>query len=453
VRPGPVALVGAGLAGSLLGIFLARRGFAPLLYERRPDLRREAIPAGRSINLALADRGIHALARAGVLDAVRPLLIPMRGRCVHDAQGGTALLPYGQNEREVIYSVSRRELNRLLLDEFERRSGSAVRFRHSACELDLAAGVLALRDEHRGASERAAAPLLATDGAGSALREALVRAGVARAREEPLAHRYKELSIPPGPGGAHALDAGALHIWPRGDYMLIALPNTDGSFTATLFLPAEGPESFAALGDPAALRAFFARAFPDALPLLPRLAQEFFANPTGAMATVHCAPWHAGGQVLLLGDAAHAIVPFHGQGMNCAFEDCAAFDALLDLHEEWAPLFAQFERERRPNAEAIAQMALENYVEMRDSVRSPRFQLQKALSLELERRFPDRFVPRYSMVMFHHEIGYAQALERGARQQQILDALTAESLQATDWELARQLCLALPPAAPAPAAG
>jgi len=439
---GRLTIVGAGLAGSLLGIFMARRGFRPELYERRPDMRRATISAGRSINLALADRGIHALERAGVIDEVRPLMIPMRGRMLHDLDGHTSLLQYGQDDREVIYSVSRAELNRRLMTEVERITGTPIRFQQACRGADFATARLRMSDEP--ASREyflEGGPFIATDGASSAVRDAMVDGGLATASEDILPHNYKELTIPAGPDGSHRLDPHALHIWPRGGFMLIALANIEGSFTVTLFLPAEGPESFATLTDAQRVTAFFERHFPDALPLIPTLAEDFFGNPTGSMVTVHCSPWHVDGQALLLGDAAHAIVPFHGQGMNCAFEDCVTFDALLDRHADWPALFAEFERQRRPNAEAIARMAIENYVEMRDSVRSPKFQLQKLLSLELERRFPGRFIPRYSMVMFHHEIPYATAFERGKVQQRILDELTgtADTLGQVDLERARQL--------------
>jgi kynurenine 3-monooxygenase len=442
MRPTTVTVVGAGPAGSLLGCFLARRGFAPTLYERRPDMRRTGIAAGRSINLALADRGIHALERAGVLDAVRPLMIPMRGRLLHDLSGATTLQPYGKDATEVIHSVSRGELNQLLMSEFERASGTRIQFNQNCRGMNFGRGVLTIRDEESGmAREQLGTPVIAADGASSALRDSMVAAGLTTATEDLLSHRYKELSIAAGAGGRHQVDANALHIWPRGGFMLIALPNTDGSFTATLFLPAAGAESFAALDSPRAVTDFFGRHFPDVLPLIPDLEEDFFAHPTGTMVTVRCAPWRVGGDLLLIGDAAHGIVPFHGQGMNCAFEDCARLEALLDGHEQWEPLFAEFEHDRKPNADAIATMALENYVEMRDTVRHPKFQLQKALSLELERRFPRRFVPRYSMVMFHHEIPYATALARGRVQQQVLDDLSAgaEGVADIDWQRAAQL--------------
>lgn len=405
-------------------------------------MRRTAIAAGRSINLALADRGIYALERAGVLEAVRPLMIPMRGRLLHDEQSATSLQRYGQNDTEVIYSISRGELNKLLMSEFERISGSAIRFRQNCRAADFGRGVITIRDEESGTSrELQDAPVIAADGASSALRQAMVSAGLASATEDVLSHCYKELSIAAGTGGRHQLDANALHIWPRGGFMLIALPNTDGSFTATLFLPATGAESFAALDSPRSVTDFFARQFPDVLPLIPDLEEDFFAHPTGTMVTVRCSPWHVAGRSLLIGDAAHAVVPFHGQGMNCAFEDCVTLDELLSRHTDWASVFGDFERERKPNADAIATMALENYVEMRDTVRHPKFQLQKALSLELERRFPGHFIPRYSMVMFHHEIPYATALERGRIQQQVLDELCAgiERIEQVDWKRASEL--------------
>jgi kynurenine 3-monooxygenase len=412
-------------------------------------MRRTSIAAGRSINLALADRGIHALERAGVLQAVRPLMIPMRGRLLHDEAGATSLQRYGQDDTEVIYSVSRGELNKLLMSEFERAGGVPIRFGENCRGADFERGVITMRDEESGATrELDSVPVVGADGAGSALRDSMVLSGLASATEDVLSHSYKELSIAAGAGGRHQLETHALHIWPRGGFMLIALPNTDGSFTATLFLPASGAPSFASLDSPRAVTDFFARHFADVLPLIPDLEEDFFSHPTGTMITVRCAPWRVNGKLLLIGDAAHGIVPFHGQGMNCAFEDCARLDALLDRHESWDPLFAGFERERKPNADAIATMALENYIEMRDTVRHPKYQLQKELSLELERRFPARFIPRYSMVMFHHEIPYATAFERGLVQQKILDELCAgsEAIEEVDWNQAARLVHArLPP--------
>lgn len=419
----PVNIIGAGLAGALLAVLLARRGCAVRLHERRPDPRQASPERGRSINLALAARGIHALERAGVMDRVRPLMIAMRGRMVHELSGASALQPYGQRSHEVVYSVGRADLNRVLIEEALRHANVTLRFNQQCTGVDTSANRLRLRETTSGAEQEVdLAPAIATDGAGSAVRASLAAAGLVTVREQWLDHDYKELTIPPV-DGEPALEVHALHIWPRGGFMLIALPNTDASFTATLFLSRAGAAGFAALDSGAAVAKFFAREFPDAVPLLPRLAGEFAQHPQGQLGTVHTSPWHAGGKVLLLGDAAHAIVPFHGQGMNAAFEDCRVLDELLDRHDDWEGLFAEFERARRPNTEAIAQMALENYVEMRDAVRNARFVRLKGLAMALERRFPDRFIPRYSMVMFHPEIPYAEALRRGAVQAQLLDEL------------------------------
>jgi kynurenine 3-monooxygenase len=446
VNPQRITLVGAGLAGALLAVLLARRGFDVTLYDRRADPRVSRAEGGRSINLALAARGIRALERAGMLDAVRPLLIEMRGRMVHDLQGATSLHAYGWKPGEVIHSVGRAWLNRLLIDAAASHSNVTFRFEHTCLSANPRDSELTFRDERSGRTLAAPlAPCIATDGAGSAVRTSLASAGVITERDEPLDHDYKELTLP-AVNGRHGLHANALHVWPRGGFMLIALPNTDGSFTATLFL---SRNRFAELSDAEAVRGFFAREFPDAVPRIPDLVAQFFANPQGQLGTVYAAPWHVGGQAVLMGDAAHAIVPFHGQGMNAAFEDCVAFDELLDSHDDWAALFAEFERRRRPNADAIARMALENYIEMRDTVLDPRFQRHKALAVELEKRFPDRFIPRYSMVMFHPEIPYAEALRRGTVQSEILARLD-DATAAADSALARQLIESRLPPIPLP---
>lgn len=438
-----VNIVGAGLAGALLGLMLARRGLAVTLYERRPDPRCVAPEGGRSINLALAARGIRALEHAEVMDRVRPLLIPMRGRMVHEISGETSLLPYGQREHEVIYSVGRGALNKALIEAAARYSNVSLRFEQTCVGVRPQFDVLQFRDTAYGHDyESKLSPTIATDGAGSVIRDALLKGGHIAVREEPLDHDYKELTIP-AVNGKHVLDANALHIWPRGGFMLIALPNTDGSFTATLFFPREGPLSFASLTTPEKIQAFFSEQFPDAVPLMPSLLAEFQENPQGQLGTVHAAPWHTGGKALLLGDAAHAIVPFHGQGMNAAFEDCRVLEQQMNATDDWAELFATFEAQRRPNAEAIANMALDNYVEMRNRVLDEKFLRQKQLALELERRFPTRFIPRYSMVMFHPEISYADAQRRGAVQQEILELLDSESV---DFKAATKLIEAKLPA-------
>ena len=436
----PVTILGAGLAGSLLGILLARRGQHVRIYERLPDLRLEQITAGKSINLALAARGIRALERAGIMDEVRPLLIPMPGRMLHDLDGRQTFSAYGQRPEEVIYSVSRPGLNRVLLDAAQ-AAGVELHFRQPLLAARFNDRQLVLRNESNDTQHQL--PLrrvIGADGAGSVLRRSFVAALGIPCNEALLEHGYKELALPAGPDGRHQLDSNALHIWPRGGFMLIALPNTDGSFTVTLFLAYEGEVSFAALTTAEQVTAFFTRYFPDASALMPELAEDFFAHPTGVMGTVRCSQWSSGEDMLLIGDAAHAITPFHGQGMNCALEDCVTLDRLLESRD-WGTALADFDRLRRPDTDAIATMAIENYQEMRDTVRAPKFQLQKALSLELERRFPNRFVPRYSMVMFHDEIPYSVALSRGRVQSVILDELTASAatLADVDYELAQAL--------------
>ncbi len=421
---GPVNLVGAGLAGALLAVLLARRGFKITLFERRPDPRGTSVEAGRSINLALAARGIRALERAGVMDRIAPLLIPMRGRMVHDASGSVSLQSYGQREQEVIYSVGRAALNRVLIEEAARYNSVEMRFNQACIAAAPEQNTLRFKDKKlKTEYEVPLAPTIATDGAGSAVRASLAQAHRITVREDWLDHDYKELTIPAAPGNRHVLDANSLHIWPRGGYMLIALPNTDGSFTATLFLARTGPNSFEQLKNSVTVAEFFRKEFPDAARLMPCLEKEFSAHAQGQLGTVHVDPWHIDGKVLLLGDAAHAIVPFHGQGMNAAFEDCTAFDTLLDRYNDWEPLFVELARTREPDASAIARMALENYTEMRDTVLDHGYIRRKAMAMELERRFPDRFIPRYSMVMFHPEIPYAEAQRRGAVQARILAEL------------------------------
>jgi kynurenine 3-monooxygenase len=437
-----IAIIGGGPAGSLLAILLARRGLAPVVIERGRRFSYSAPRGGRSINLALAARGIAALRHAGIDAQVAKLLIPMRGRMVHDLDGAQRFLPYGQHENEEIYSVSRATLNTLLYELAEQRHGVEYRFGEQCVGVEADGAPLVEAD---GVRRRVEADIvLAADGAGSEARRALAARGAITAREELLDHGYKELTLA-ARGGEFALSPNALHIWPRGGFMLIGLPNPNRTFTATLFLPNRGEPSFASVG-PGQARAFFERELADALPLIPELERDYAEHPVGLLGTVHCRPWSFANRVLLVGDAAHAIVPFHGQGMNAAFEDCVVLDELIGEHavgggHDWPAIFAAFERVRAPNARAIAEMALENYREMRDDVRDPKFQLRADLSFELERRFPGRFIPRYSMVMFHPEIPYAEAQRRGALQAQVLRELTTsvESLEQVDFARAATL--------------
>jgi kynurenine 3-monooxygenase len=434
----PVSIVGAGPTGALLAVLLQRRGLEVTLYDGRPDPRSSSGLSGRSINLALADRGMHALRTAGLLEGIADTLIPMRGRFVHPPDGSAALQPYGTRPGEVIYSISRDRLNAALLDAALHLRGVEAKFEHRLVEADFGNEIARFEDLRGGRElEVPMRPLLAADGAGSLTRRRMAAAGLIEAREDDLEHGYKELTIPAGPRGAYRMEREALHVWPRGGYMLIALPNEDGSFTATLFLPATGPLSFASLNSPQAVDRFLTASFPDARPLMPDCVAEFERHPTGFLGTVYADGWHARGAAALIGDAAHAIVPFHGQGMNCCFEDCVEFDAALSRSESWESAFADFQARRKPNTDAIAGMALENYLEMRERVADPRYLIQRSLALELERRFPRRFIPRYSMVMFHHEIPYRTAADRGAVQSRLLEELTARAASLADIDYAR----------------
>jgi kynurenine 3-monooxygenase len=433
-----VRIVGAGPTGALLAILLRRRGLGVTIYESRPDPRGAPPESGRSINLALADRGIAALRRVGVFAGVSDRLVPMSGRLIHDLRGTTSLQPYGMRPDEVIYSISRHGLGEALLDLAIREHGVEVHFEHRLEAVDFATGVAHLRDLRRERIETVPMrPLLACDGAGSRLRREMQAAGLIAASEQALDHGYKELSIPGGAGGEYRMLKNALHIWPRGEHMLIALPNDDASFTATLFLPNTGAVSFASLSGPAQIESFLTENFPDVVPLMPDRIAEFLTHPTGFLGTVYADPWAVGGQAAIIGDAAHAIVPFHGQGMNCCLEDCLEFDACLDGRTDWENCFREFHARRKPNTDAIASMALENYLEMRSHVADAGFRLRSALALELERRFPQRFIPRYSMVMFHHEIPYATALSRGRVQARLLEELTAGRAALADVDFAR----------------
>jgi kynurenine 3-monooxygenase len=421
-----ITLVGAGLAGCLAAVYLARRGFRVRIFEKRPDMRIHQIPAGRSINLSMSVRGIHALQEVGLYRRIERELIAMPGRMLHDQTERLQYQRYGRNPSDVHYSVSRGALNKMLLDAAEETGTVVIAFNQECVGLDPAARTITFRDQASGAVRSLKFDVvIGADGAGSAVGRALHERQLIQSRHEKLAHAYKELTIPATVSGEHRLEKNALHIWPRGGFMLIALPNTDGSFTATLFLPQTGAVSFETITSEADVRRFFENQFPDVLPLIPSLTADFTTHPTGELGTLRCKPWHAGGTVMLIGDAAHAIVPFHGQGMNCAFEDCSALNRYLDACQDWPSLFESLETSRRPNADAIADLALENYIEMRDSVRDPKFHLIKQIEWLLEERHPDRFIARYSMVMFHR-IPYAEAQRRGLVQTEILKSLSAD---------------------------
>ncbi|HEY3520957.1 MAG TPA: NAD(P)/FAD-dependent oxidoreductase [Rhodanobacteraceae bacterium] len=428
-----VTLIGAGLVGSLLAALLAQRGFEVEVFERRPDPRVHGFLGGRSINLALAERGLHALKQAGLAEAVLQQAVMMRGRMVHPRQGEPNLQRYGRDDSEVIWSVSRGDLNMLLMDAAE-RAGARIRFgkklvaANFADEIDPTNGIIADDISNGLPSGFRAGILIGADGAGSALRESMAEETNLGERVEPLGHGYKELEIPPVSGSTpFAIEPNALHIWPRGHYMCIALPNAQGSFTVTLFLPNDGPHpSFATLPDAKAARGFFAQEFPDALELMPTFDADWNAHPVGQLATLYLHRWHLDGRALLLGDAAHAIVPFHGQGMNAGFEDAVELADLLQAQpDDPGAVFAQFQTTRKPNADAIAAMALENYIEMRDGVADPHYLAKRELAAALTERAPSHFMSRYRMVSFTH-LPYSYCLQRGREQDALLESLLAE---------------------------
>ncbi len=423
--PREATIIGAGLAGALMATLLARRGWKVEVYESRGDPRVHGFAGGRSINLALAERGLHALRAADADRDVLAQAVMMRGRMVHPPGGRPELQRYGRDDSEVIWSVSRGELNITLINAAE-AAGAQLHFDRRLEAVDFAAK----RAFYRGGGELhrvGFTTLIGCDGAGSTLRGQMRAQRDLGERTEWLGHGYKELEIPPAPDGDFRIEPNALHIWPRGRYMCIALPNDERTFTVTLFMAMQdegnGDPSFETVPDSAAARALFERDFPDALPLIPELEHDFDANPVGTLGTLYLDRWHLGGDAVLIGDAAHAMVPFHGQGMNCAFEDCVALARHLDATRDIAAAYVAFEAQRMPDAAAIQKMALDNYIEMRDLVDDPGFLLQRELELALQARHPTRFIPHYAMVTFMR-IPYSLALERSELQRVILEDAT-----------------------------
>ncbi|MCL6619858.1 MAG: FAD-dependent monooxygenase [Thermomonas hydrothermalis] len=445
-----ITLIGGGLAGALLAILLAQRGWSVDVYERRGDPRVQGYAGGRSINLALAERGLHALRQAGADAQVLRQAVMMRGRFVHPLHGMPGLQRYGRDDSEVIWSINRGDLNIVLLNLAE-SFGARLWFDHALEAVDFSRQLAVFR--HHGQPRPVAfRALVGTDGAGSTLRAEMAKVQPLGERTDWLDHGYKELEIPPGPDGDFQMEPNALHIWPRDHYMCIALPNDERTFTVTLFMPHAGAHpSFATVQTGADAEALFRAQFPDALALMPTLRQDFEAHPVGQLGTLHLDRWHLGGQAVLLGDAAHAMVPFHGQGMNCAFEDCVALADHLQQTSDLATAFAAFEAERKPNAAAIQKMALDNYIEMRDRVDDADYLLQRELELALQARHPGRFVPHYTMVTFMR-IPYALALQRSELQRTLLTKATQglTSLDQIDWAaLDAQIVQQLPPLEPA----
>jgi kynurenine 3-monooxygenase len=428
-------IIGAGLVGSLLSIYLSRRGYRVNVYERRSDMRRQDMVAGRSINLALSDRGIKALEEVGLMDEIRKICIPMHGRFMHNADGSTAYQAYG-NEGQYINSVSRGELNCRLMDLAE-ENGVKILFNEKCNHIDWKENTIEFGHLHSPQNERVKADLIfGSDGAYSAARLThQLQHDRFQYNQYYIDFGYKELTIPAGENGKFMLEKNALHIWPRGNFMMIALPNMDGSFTCTLFFPFEGQTSFATLDTGEKLRSFFEKTFTDAVPLMPTLEADFFKNPTASLVTVKCFPWIREDKFALIGDAAHAIVPFFGQGMNCGFEDCAVLNSLMEKHQDnWMAILPEYQALRKPDGDAIADLALNNFVEMRDKVADPKFLLQKKIEAAFSKKHPTVWIPAYAQVTFSPHIRYSDALKNGQKQEAIMQQVMAIPGIENKWE-------------------
>ena len=413
-------LIGSGLAGGLLAAYLGRRGYEVYLYERRADPREGNIVGGRSINLAISTRGIHALEQIGIAEEALQHAIPMRGRMIHDKAGELHFSPYDVDPKKCINSIGRAALNSTVIEAAQRYSNVRVHFNHKCTGVDIDSAIAHLETANSTVTARGDA-VIGVDGAFSAVRK-LMQNAIAKFQydESYLAHGYKELTIPPGPDGSWRMEKNALHIWPRKSFMMIALPNPDGSFTCTLFWEFEGPRSFATTKTDDDVRRFFGEEFPDAVPLMPNLLGDFRSNPTGSLVTIRCAPWFYRDKTCLVGDAAHAVVPFYGQGMNAAFEDCVALDACLEqFPENRERAFTEYFHRRKENADALANLAIGNFIEMRDKTASKTFRAKKKLDHALEAALPGKYLPLYTMVTFTR-IPYAVAARRARLQDRIL---------------------------------
>lgn len=419
-----IIIIGAGLVGSLLSIYLSKRGYRVSIYERRSDMRKNSLSAGRSINLALSDRGIKALAEVGILEDIRKISIPMHGRQLHHVDGTEAYQAYGK-EGQYINAVSRGELNRKLMDLAEAHNVK-IFFQHRCDNINWKTNEISFSNLETNETVTTKQDLIfGSDGAFSAARMAhQLQHDRFQYQQYYIDFGYKELTIPAGPNGSFLLEKNALHIWPRGNYMLIALPNLDGSFTCTLFFPFEGEPSFASLNSKEKVRRFFNETFANAAALMPELEEEYFTNATSSLVTVKCFPWIRNDQFALIGDAAHAIVPFFGQGMNCGFEDCSVLNSLMEKYgEDWSSILQEYQLLRKPDGDAIADLAINNFVEMRDKVADPVFILQKKIEAAFSAKHPDKWTPAYSLVTFSPEVRYSEALRRGHLQQGIMDEI------------------------------
>ena len=410
-----IAIAGAGLVGSVAACYLAQRGYEVHIFERRPDPRKTGTESGRSINLALSNRGWLPLKQIGLEVEAKKLIIPMKGRMMHDPEGSLTFQQYGR-EGEAINSISRGGLNILLLNQAE-KAGCITHFSAPVKHVDFEEGIL-----YTGETDSFPADvIIGADGAYSAVRSQMQRTERFNYSQYFIDYGYKEMTLPAAADGSHQMEVNALHIWPRGNFMLIALPNLDGTYTCTLFLPFEGPVSYEQLNEDRAIRSFFEEMFPDVPEMMPGFLEDFHHNPTSTLVTIRCFPWHRG-KTMLIGDACHGIVPFYGQGMNSGFEDCRILNDLLNTHDDdWDIVMDAFEKQRKPDADAIADLALRNFIEMRDLVADEDFLLRKKIEARLYEQFPQRWIPLYSMVTFREDIPYSEALRRGDQQAKIMD--------------------------------
>ena len=427
-----VTIIGAGLTGPLLALYLARRGYAVDVYEGRPDFRVHGFTGGRSINLALSDRGIRSLEEARVDEKVLADALPMKGRMIHALDGTKKLQPYSRTGRH-INSISRGGLNLTLINAAEEHEDVHFHFDHFCTGVDLDRKMVSFGvggpDGER--VEREVDLLFGSDGANSSLRQALEKEeGDFAAETEWLSHGYKELEIPPGPEGSFLLEKDALHIWPHHDFMMIALPNPDATFTCTLFAPMEGENGFDAINSDDDVQAYFNKFFPDAIPLMPTLLEDWQNNPTSRLGTLFSGPWHHGDWACLIGDAAHAIVPFYGQGMNACFEDCRVLNDVLEERgdDAWPDALREFYRRRKPDADAIARLAIMNFVEMRSKVVDEKFLRKKKIDAALADMFPEHWAPLYEMVTFSH-LPYSEALAQSKRQDARLEEIGYDEVE------------------------
>lgn len=431
-----VTIVGAGLVGSLLSIYLSKRGYKVNVFERRADMRLQTMSAGRSINLALSDRGWRGLEGVGIADDIKKISIPMYGRFIHHKDGTNAYQPYGK-DNQAIFSVSRADINMKLMDLAEQQENVNIQFNKKCTLINRKDLAITFEDNLTKETSNTSADLLfGADGAFASSRLSIqLQSDRFEYNQHYIDCGYKELIIPAGKNGEFLLDKNALHIWPRGSFMMIALPNPDGNFTCTLFLPFEGEKSFSNLKTDKQVEDFFKSEFSDAFTLMPTLISDFKTNATASLVTVKCSPWVFDNKIGLIGDAAHAIVPFYGQGMNCGFEDCVVLNELIEKHnDDWDIIFPEYEQLRKPDGDAIADLAIANFVEMRDKTADPKFILQKKIEAKFSQQYPDKWIPLYSMVTYSPHIRYSTALKEGQKQQKIMDEIMALNNIESIWE-------------------